>query len=369
MWPRAADKLFCLMVDELIGKQEVVIKSLGEGMRNIAGVAGGAILGDGRVGLILDPEGLFGSTGRAMANEVVFSSAIGSGGRRAEADGQRVPPDRRSGLPAFRPGSEARQGGAGGGAAGQEAAQAADLHTFAEYHRHVLADSTGDALMELIDALTTNHTSFLRERAHFEFLARAANEEFRAVSHAAHLERGLFERRGALFDRDVSGGGSGQDRPRRGSSASWPPTSRPGCWTRRGAAFTRPAVSTKCRNPGAALICCAGRANRKGFYKVKPALAQRIEFERLNLIEPFPRRGLFHVIFCRNVMMYFDKATQQDIVQRLSACLERGGYLFVGHSESLTGVEHALGLCPAGHLSQSKGGGRIEALAMRKSWR
>ncbi len=52
---------FCLMVDELIGKQEVVIKSLGETMANIAGVAGGAILGDGRVGLILDPEGLFGA--------------------------------------------------------------------------------------------------------------------------------------------------------------------------------------------------------------------------------------------------------------------------------------------------------------------
>jgi len=55
----SGSKLFCLMVDELIGKQEVVIKSLGEGMRNIQGVAGGAILGDGRVGLILDPEGLF----------------------------------------------------------------------------------------------------------------------------------------------------------------------------------------------------------------------------------------------------------------------------------------------------------------------
>jgi len=60
-------KQFCLMVDELIGKQEVVIKGLGETMRNIAGVAGGAILGDGRVGLILDLEGLFGAgeeTGR-----------------------------------------------------------------------------------------------------------------------------------------------------------------------------------------------------------------------------------------------------------------------------------------------------------------
>jgi two-component system chemotaxis sensor kinase CheA len=52
---------FCLMVDELIGKQEVVIKSLGETMQNIPGVAGGAILGDGRVGLILDLEGLFGA--------------------------------------------------------------------------------------------------------------------------------------------------------------------------------------------------------------------------------------------------------------------------------------------------------------------
>ena len=62
-------KLFCLMVDELIGKQEVVIKSLGEGMRNIAGVAGGAILGDGRVGLILDPEGLFGASNGAGHGE------------------------------------------------------------------------------------------------------------------------------------------------------------------------------------------------------------------------------------------------------------------------------------------------------------
>jgi len=60
----SAGKHFCLMVDELIGKQEVVIKSLGETMRNIAGVAGGAILGDGRVGLILDLEGLFGAGGR-----------------------------------------------------------------------------------------------------------------------------------------------------------------------------------------------------------------------------------------------------------------------------------------------------------------
>jgi two-component system chemotaxis sensor kinase CheA len=55
----ASAKSFCLMVDELIGKQEVVIKSLGESLKDIPGVAGGAILGDGRVGLILDLEGIF----------------------------------------------------------------------------------------------------------------------------------------------------------------------------------------------------------------------------------------------------------------------------------------------------------------------
>jgi two-component system, chemotaxis family, sensor kinase CheA len=50
---------FCLVVDELIGKQQVVIKSLGEVFKGVAGVAGGAILGDGRVGLIVDMEGVF----------------------------------------------------------------------------------------------------------------------------------------------------------------------------------------------------------------------------------------------------------------------------------------------------------------------
>ncbi len=52
-------RCFCLMVDELIGKQEVVIKGLGETFRNTPGIAGGAILGDGRVGLILDLDGLY----------------------------------------------------------------------------------------------------------------------------------------------------------------------------------------------------------------------------------------------------------------------------------------------------------------------
>jgi len=55
----AEEKLFCLMVDDLVGKQEVVIKSLGESFGTIPGIAGAAILGDGRVGLILDLAGIY----------------------------------------------------------------------------------------------------------------------------------------------------------------------------------------------------------------------------------------------------------------------------------------------------------------------
>jgi chemotaxis protein methyltransferase CheR len=218
--------------------------------------------------------------------------------------------------------------------------RALGFQTFAEYHRHVLADTTGDALVELIDALTTNHTSFLRERAHFEFLARAVNEEFRDIatvrvwsaacssgeepySIAMCLADALAKtpaRQFRILATDIS------TRVLAVAQCGVYPVARfddvPDLWRRN--------------------CLLRGRGESDGFYKVKPQLVQQVEFTRLNLIEPFPERPPFHVIFCRNVMMYFDKPTQQNIVQRLAGCLERGGYLFVGHSESLTGVEHPL---------------------------
>ena len=67
-----------------------------------------------------------------------------------------------------------------------------------------------------------------------------------------------------------------------------------------------------------------------------------IHFERLNLMQRLPAAASFPVIFCRNLMIYFDKPTQQDLVRRLSECLEAGGYLLIGHSESLNGIDHDL---------------------------
>lgn len=75
---------------------------------------------------------------------------------------------------------------------------------------------------------------------------------------------------------------------------------------------------------------------------MRPEILEMVQFQRVNLIEPLPEMGRFTVIFCRNVMIYFSRATQEQVVSRLAACLEPGGYLFVGHSEGLTGMQHGL---------------------------
>jgi chemotaxis protein methyltransferase CheR len=59
-------------------------------------------------------------------------------------------------------------------------------------------------------------------------------------------------------------------------------------------------------------------------------------------MQSFGHLGSFPLIFCRNVMIYFDSATQQQLVRRLADALEPGGYLFIGHAESLNRIQHPL---------------------------
>ena len=65
-------------------------------------------------------------------------------------------------------------------------------------------------------------------------------------------------------------------------------------------------------------------------------LKRLITFKRLNLIEPWPLKGPFDVIFCRNVMIYFDNPTQRRVLERIHGVLRSGGLLYVGHSENFT---------------------------------
>jgi len=77
-------------------------------------------------------------------------------------------------------------------------------------------------------------------------------------------------------------------------------------------------------------------------FRVKPAIRAQAVFRRLNLVHPFSWPSLFPVIFCRNVMIYLDRKTQEKVISSLAVCLEPGGYLFVGHSEGLAGFKHHL---------------------------
>ncbi len=88
-----------------------------------------------------------------------------------------------------------------------------------------------------------------------------------------------------------------------------------------------------------------GYGPQEGLYRVRPAVRTQVRFNRLNLLEgqpPFSEP--FQIILCRNVMIYFDRATQEELISRLRARLVPGGYLLVGHSESLTGISHGLTL-------------------------
>lgn len=78
--------------------------------------------------------------------------------------------------------------------------------------------------------------------------------------------------------------------------------------------------------------------NHPEVVKVKPQLQDLIQFKRLNLLEAWPMKGKFDMVFCRNVVIYFNEATQAQLFERYADMLNDGGYLIIGHSESVNRV-------------------------------
>jgi chemotaxis protein methyltransferase CheR len=88
--------------------------------------------------------------------------------------------------------------------------------------------------------------------------------------------------------------------------------------------------------------CLKGTGRHEGTFLVAPHVASRVRFSQINLNETLPRIGEFDVIFLRNVMIYFDAATKQQVIARILGCLRPGGHLMIGHSESLTALNSGL---------------------------
>jgi chemotaxis protein methyltransferase CheR len=199
------------------------------------------------------------------------------------------------------------------------------------------SDQGSREVASLIDVMTTNKTSFFREMDHFNFLRDTVLPELNqprlrfwsaacssgeepytlAVILREHLP-GIDRRDVRILATDIS-----RRMLEKARQAQYPG-----------------AAAEEVPSPQYRKYFIALRNGRSGSIEVSADARALVHLAYLNLMEPWPMRGRFHVIFCRNVMIYFDRPTQQELINRFWDVLEEGGYLFVGHSEGLSAIKH-----------------------------
>jgi chemotaxis protein methyltransferase CheR len=212
--------------------------------------------------------------------------------------------------------------------------------SFSTYLNHVEKDASGEELVLLLDAIATNHTYFFREEQHFSYLTSRVLPEWRA--HAAGGPLRLWCAAASTGEEPYTLAITLADASPAiefGMLAS--DLSTKALKTAKSGVYKLSAVQSI---PSDVLRRHfeRGMGEQEGFARVSASLRKRIAFRNLNLLEIGDVGERFDVIFCRNVMIYFDKAVQQRVVAMLERHLKPGGYLFISHSESLNGVSHGL---------------------------
>jgi chemotaxis protein methyltransferase CheR len=223
--------------------------------------------------------------------------------------------------------------------------RATNVTTVTEYCQLLRSPAASEELSHLIDAISTNHTFFFRENAHFDFVRNQIVPEM-------HQRR--TTERWPKFLAWSAACSSGEEPY---SLAMTLAESIPPGWdwhiqctdishrilARASEGIYAEDVVSRLPAPAVRKHFQKGIGIQAGNYRVRAELRQRLSFHQLNLLErDSPLNEAFHVIFCRNVMIYFDRQTQEELVNRLARRLVPGGYLLVGHSESLTGINHPL---------------------------
>jgi chemotaxis protein methyltransferase CheR len=212
------------------------------------------------------------------------------------------------------------------------------LTSFAEYCRLVESDGSAE-LQELTNAITTNLTAFFREDYHFKQLA------------AEVLPQILSKRSAARRIRLWSAGCSTGEEPYSLAIVMRETLSHLPAWDIKLLATD---IDSKVLATATEGAYAADRfkgvaperlrnwfqqlAGPSACFAASADLKSLITFKQLNLLDPWPMKGPFDVIFCRNVVIYFDKATQRGLFDRMADLQEPGGWLFIGHSETLHNV-------------------------------
>jgi chemotaxis protein methyltransferase CheR len=212
--------------------------------------------------------------------------------------------------------------------------------SFSEYIKYVEADTAGEELVALLDAIATNHTYFFREAQHFAFLAdravrdyqaRGAQAPFRVWSNPCSTGEEPYsiamtlDRVAPAVDYSLLA----SDMSTKALKAA-----REGVYKMAGVQALPKDVLRRYFE--------RGLGAQEGLARVSADLRKRVTFRHLNLLEIGDLHETFDVVFCRNVMIYFDKPVQQRVIAMLERHVTPGGYLFISHSESLNGLTHSL---------------------------
>jgi chemotaxis protein methyltransferase CheR len=221
----------------------------------------------------------------------------------------------------------------------QKHLRAGGYSSFSEYLERVECDTTGAELSTLLDSIATNHTSFFREEQHFRLLEtrvlpplNVRRQPIKVWCAACSTGEEPTTLGITLFE-------SVQDRDRVRLLAS--DLSTKALAAARAGVYKMDRVSSIPRELLRKYFE-RGMGAQDGLARVNPMLRRAIEYRQLNLLEIGDLGERFDVIFCRNVMIYFDKDVQQRVVSMLERHLAPGGYLFISHSESLNGIAHGL---------------------------
>lgn len=212
-----------------------------------------------------------------------------------------------------------------------------NFDNFSQYYKYLISDRTGNAVNILVNKITTNHTYFMREKSHFDYLR----------------DKALPSLMNVVKDRDLrmwcAGCSSGEEAYTLAMILDQFCQEQKLWWDKKILATD---ISDKVLNvakrgiyqkeqiivlPEVWKMNYLKKIDNDNFVFVDK-LKNEIIYRKFNLMERvFPFKKKFHVIFCRNVMIYFDMNTKNELINKFYNSLEYGGYLFIGHSESLGG--------------------------------
>lgn len=210
---------------------------------------------------------------------------------------------------------------------------------FTDYYRYLESESNEEGMVDLVNRITTNHTFFMREFDHFEFFGKVA---------LPWIERSSKDMELRIWSAGCS---SGQEPYTLAMVVDQFFKNRKGFWKTDILATD---ISTKVLKQAKDGIYSKEaiapfpdvwkdiylKKTGDSEYVISDELKKELVIRRFNLMEKrFPFKKKFQVIFCRNVMIYFDNVTKEELVEKFYNSIEDGGYLFIGKTESLGSMQ------------------------------